>query len=164
MVRAVATSHALAEVLDLPLYPWLDLHEEGGLYLDDERTGMQVGQPGPDRSYFAVHYPRLVLPDTLREGGWWNRPYESMDERPVRARRFLKGLLDRHGGTDDRVAVVSHGGFYCWFLTTLLSLTNPGRYWFELNNVAITRIDFESDMTRIAYMNRVDFLPREMVT
>jgi len=35
MVRAVATGVWIARQLDLPLYGWVDLHEWGGVYLED---------------------------------------------------------------------------------------------------------------------------------
>ena len=169
MVRAVNTGHIIAEALDLPLYSWLDLHEEGGLYLDDEVTGAQVGQAGNTRTYFQANYPRLVLPHSLAQGGWWNRPFETVEERLPRARRFLSDLLERHGRTQDHVVMVSHGGFYNWFLVALLNLPDTFRFWFVLNNAAITRCDFNEDelnreVTRIVYMNRVDFLPPDLVT
>jgi 2,3-bisphosphoglycerate-dependent phosphoglycerate mutase len=169
MVRAASTGHAIADALDMPLYAWEDIHEAGGLYLDDETTGAQVGQMGHDRAYFQQRYPRLVLPETLVEGGWWNRPYEAVEDRLPRAHRFLHELRKKHGGTDDRVAIVSHGEFYNWFLIALLDLPVSG-LWFVMNNAAITRIDFDKDRVtqveelRLVYMNRADFLPRNMIT
>ena len=164
MVRAVATGHAIAEALGLPLHPWEDLHEEGGLYLDDEETGAQVGQAGNNRAFFEANYPQLVLPDSMGEAGWWNRPYEEIHQRRERAQRFLHELREQHGNTEDHVAMVSHGGFYNLFIGTLLGLPEPGRFWFMLNNAAITRIDFGPDFDAIMYMNRADFLPRELIT
>ena len=170
MVRAVSTGHTIADALDLPLHGWEDIHEAGGLYLDDEATGTQVGQMGHDRTYFQARYPRLVLPDTVGDGGWWNRPFESWEERLPRAQRFLNELRQRHAGTDHRVAMVSHGEFYNWFMVALLNLPSLSRQWFVLNNAAITRVDFHKDDAtqegelRLAYMNRADFLPRNMIT
>ncbi|MBN1642647.1 MAG: histidine phosphatase family protein [Anaerolineae bacterium] len=169
MVRAVATAHHVAEVLDLPLLGWEDLHEEWGIYLQDEATGELVGLPGKDRAYFRQHYPRLVVPDSVRAGGWWNRPPEPPSIRPARARRIVRDLLARHGDTDDRVAVVSHGGTYQHVMATLLDMPLeeerglPAGVRFSLNNAAITRIDFD-DVTRMVYCNRVDHLPRELIT
>jgi 2,3-bisphosphoglycerate-dependent phosphoglycerate mutase len=166
MQRAVATADILAQALNLPIYAWEDLHESGGIYLDDETTGEPVGLPGLGRSYFQSHYPRLVLLDSITDDGWWNRPYESPEQRPLRARRVLNDLLARHGGTEDSVAIISHGGFYNRFLTALLNLQNlpESSYWFVLNNVAITRIDFGSEEIRLIYMNRLGFLPPELIT
>ena len=164
MVRAVATGAILADALKLPLVAWEDLHEEGGIYLTDDQTGQPIGQPGHNRAYFEAHYPQLVLPDTLGEDGWWNRPYEEPEQRPIRARRFWHDLIERHGSTDDRVAVVSHGGFYNLLLAALLNLPEKDRIWFVLNNAALTRIDFDADGTGLIYLNRFDYLPAELIT
>jgi len=164
MVRAVATGTVVADALGLPLTAWHDLHETGGIYLDGEENGEPIPLPGNPRAYFEAHYPRLVLPASLDESGWWNRPFEMPEERPVRARRFLNDLLARHGGADDRVAVVSHGGFYTHFMAALLDLPDRNGLWFAINNVAITRIDFWEDSIGLVYSNRMDFLPHELIT
>jgi 2,3-bisphosphoglycerate-dependent phosphoglycerate mutase len=164
MERAVATAGRMAEALDLPVHIWVDLHEEGGIYLDDEATGERAGKPGHGRSYFEQKYPRLVLSEELSDAGWWNRPFEVEEQRRPRARRFLVELLKRHGDSDDRVAVVSHGGFYNHFISEILGLPTYHPYGFMINNVAITRIDIEKQETGITYMNRLDFLPRELIT
>jgi 2,3-bisphosphoglycerate-dependent phosphoglycerate mutase len=170
MVRAVTTGTIVSRVLGLPLVAWVDAHERGGIYLKDEQTDERIGRPGHNRAYFEHHFPDLVLPDSLGEAGWWNRPYEELEQRPARARRFLEHLLERHGHADDRVAVISHGGFYNSLLAALLKLPEPEKVWFVLNNAAITRIDFRDESDEFAehiaptYMNRVDFLPPELIT
>jgi 2,3-bisphosphoglycerate-dependent phosphoglycerate mutase len=164
MVRAVATGTIIAKALDLPLVAWEDLHEWGGIYLYDEQTDERLGLAGRNRAYFEAHYPDFVLPDSLGEAGWWNRPFEEPEQRLPRAKRFLRDLMERHGRTDDRVAVVSHGGFYNYLLAAILNLPEREGYWFALNNAAITRIDFDEERIRLIYLNRVDFLPKELVT
>ncbi len=187
MVRAVATGTIVANALGLPLVAWVDLHEGGGIYLNDDETGEAAGLPGKPRSFFETHYPDMLLPPSLDESGWWNRPFESRPERRVRALRALAELLNKHGGQQDRVALVSHGGFYNHWMAVLLNLcdqenlqpsqsaakalkaenvilSNEPQLWFTMNNAAITRIDFTPDETKICYMNRVDFLPKELVT
>jgi 2,3-bisphosphoglycerate-dependent phosphoglycerate mutase len=164
MVRAVATGAIIAQALHLPLAAWEDLHEVGGIYWKDEETEERIGQAGRNRAYFEAHYPDLVLPDSLGEDGWWNRPFEEPEQRPLRAQRFWRGLLERHGRTDDRVAVVSHGGFYQYLMAAVLNLPGREGYWFALNNAAITRIDFHEERIGLVYLNRVDFLPKELVT
>jgi 2,3-bisphosphoglycerate-dependent phosphoglycerate mutase len=163
MVRAVETGYAVAQALGLPLVAWRDLHEEGGIYMDDGQ-GNRLGRPGKSRSFFAENYPRLVLPDGLDDGGWWNRPYEADEERPERAARLVKELLAQHGRTDDRVAVISHGGFYNHFIAAVLRMPRKTGLWYALNNVALTRIDFFPDWVDLVYHNRLDYLPREMIT
>lgn len=163
MVRAVATGAVVARALNLPLVAWEDLHETGGICLEDEPTGTRIGQPGKNRAYFEAHYPDLVLPATLGEAGWWNRPFEEREQRPARAERFLRELLARHGGKEDRVAVISHGGFYNVLLRTIFKIERED-CWFGLNNAAITRIDFDVDGVGLDYMNRLDFMPKDLVT
>ena len=163
MVRATSTGWVVADRLGLPLVAWPDLHEEGGIYLNNEQ-GDPIGQPGKDKFYFEKNYPGIVLPETVNASGWWNRPYEATAERRVRAQRFLLDLFTHHGGTDHRVAVFSHGGFYNQVLSALLNLPNNHTLWFVLNNTAITRIDFNPDRTDFVYHNRADYLPRELIT
>ena len=164
MIRAVATGAIVADVLGLPLVAWEDAHETGGIYLEDEQTGKLIGQAGNNRAYFEENYPNLILPDSLGEAGWWNRPFEEPEQRPPRARRFLRDLIERHGQTDDRVAVISHGGFYRHVLAAWFDVAEKDGYWFALNNTAITRIDFDADKIGLIYSNRVDFLSRDMIT
>lgn len=164
MVRAVATASIVAEKLGLPSVAWQDAHETGGIYIEDPETGECTGQPGHNRTFFEAHYPHLVLPASLGNEGWWNRPFEVKEQRPIRAQRFLQQLLERHGNTDDRVAVVSHGAFYNYLMATILRLPERDHIWFAINNVAITRIDFGSEHTDLVYTNRVGFLPRELIT
>ena len=110
----------MAAALNLPLVVWEDLHEVGGIFVIDDETGEHIGQPGKSRSELAARFPQAQLPSTLTEDGWWNRSHEAVDLQARRAQRFVNDLIERHGGTDDRVAVVSHGGFYnfvlagCW--------------------------------------------------
>jgi 2,3-bisphosphoglycerate-dependent phosphoglycerate mutase len=164
MVRSVATGTEVSRALDLPLVVWQDMHEGGGIYLDDDESGERVGKPGRNRAYFETHYPELVLPQSLDNTGWWNRPYEDNVQRALRARRVLDGLLEKHGGTEDRVAVISHGGFYNDFLAALLTLPSRDGFWFALNNAAITRVDFLEGRTALVYTNRASYLPGDLVT
>jgi 2,3-bisphosphoglycerate-dependent phosphoglycerate mutase len=165
MVRAVNTGTIVAQALGLPLVGWLDWHEGGGVYLEDEDTGERAGLPGNDRAYFAEHFPACILPDDFPDSGWWNeRPYESHEERQARAQRVLQGLLERHGGTEDRVAVISHGNFYNYFIGALLGMPVREGYWLLMNNAAITRVDFRPQETVLTYCNRADFLPGELIT
>jgi 2,3-bisphosphoglycerate-dependent phosphoglycerate mutase len=164
MVRSVATGICVARALDLPLLAWEELHERGGIYLDDKESGEPVGMAGKNRAFFETHYPDLVVPHSLGEAGWWNRPFEPYDQRPLRAQRFLEELLEKHRGTDDRVAVISHGGFYNDFLSAVLGLYSNNGFWFALNNAAITRIDFQDENTGLVYANRFNHLPRDLIT
>lgn len=165
MVRALATGVAVSNALGVPLVAWQDLHETGGIYLDDPATETRIGQAGKNRAELQTRFPHARLPDTLGETGWWGaRPFEERSERPARAERVVRDLLARHGGTADRVAIISHGGFFNYLLAAILKMPNREAYWFGCHNVAITRIDFEADTTVVQYLNRIEWLPRAMVT
>lgn len=168
MERAVATGHRISEALDLPLHTWIDIHETGGMFLQNRETGERMAQPGLARGYLKKTYSRIVLPDSVTDRGWWNRPFEEREERPVRAVRVVAELLERHGNTDDGVIFVSHGGFFNYLLWAILGLSQEGpfdnRPWFVTNNASITRIDFDGERRAVVYMNRADFLPPELIT
>jgi broad specificity phosphatase PhoE len=142
----------------------VDLHEVGGIYLDSEQPGERNGLPGYNRAYFEQRFPHLHLPDDIGEAGWWNRPFEPVEDSIPRARRFVNELFARHGGTGDGVVVVSHGDFYNLTLAVLLNLPVSEQRWFSLNNTGVSRFIFTGEHIAITYMNRVDFLPRELVT
>jgi len=163
MVRSVTTGAIVAERLGLPLHAWVDWHEEGGLFLETE-PGQFESKPGFGRSYFAREFPALVLPETLTDDGWWGRGLEPQDERPARARRVLKELLERHGGTDDRVGVISHGGFFNHILAALQELDPPYHMHFLMNNTGIARLSLRPDDRHLVYQNRCDHLPAELIT
>ncbi|MGC9520554.1 MAG: histidine phosphatase family protein [Anaerolineae bacterium] len=165
MERAVATGHEIAQALNLPLRGWLDLHETGGMFLYDEETDTHVPQPGKSRSYLETHFPRIVLPETVTEEGWWNRPFEPREARMPRAQRVLEELLVRHSGTDHGVILVSHGGFFNYLLRAVFGLPAPvNGPWFTANNASITRLDFIDGERTVMYVNRVDFLPADLIT
>ena len=164
MVRAVGTGTIVARALGLPLVAWEDLHEVGGIVRIDEETEERLGLPGPNRAYFETNYPDLILPEELGEEGWWDRPVEEREQRPIRARRVLEELLNRHGGSDDRVAVISHGGFFGYLMHAMLDLPAESPLWFGISNTGITRIDFHQERSIVAYVNSAAHLPRDLVT
>jgi 2,3-bisphosphoglycerate-dependent phosphoglycerate mutase len=164
MLRAVQTGVIVSRVLGLPLVAWPDAHEVGGIHATDPESGERVGLPGNDRAFFESRFPELVLPDSLGAGGWWSRPFETVEDRPARARRFVEELLARHGNTGHRVALISHGGFYGHIMCATFGIPEGPGVWFSLENTGITRIGFEDDYVWLSYANRVDFLPRGLVT
>ena len=163
MIRAVETGLIIAKALSLPLVGMMDIHESGGIHMKNPATGESEGLPGNGRSFLEKTYPELVLPDEVTDAGWWNRPFEDRDARPVRAKNVLTNLLNLHGDTDNRIAMISHGGFYNHFMGAVLGINGERRTYFSKNNTAITRIDFGSENS-VVYANRVDFLPKTMIT
>lgn len=173
MERAAETASYTARALgNVPFTTWVDIHEEGGIYAREEEERFK-GLPGKPRSFFEQNFPELKLPDSLDESGWWNRPFEDESERQPRADKVLAELLARHGDRDgqpeERIAFVSHGGFFMRFMSAVLKLPwRQGalglRSWFLLNNCSISRFDFRKDYVLISYVNNTSHLPPELIT
>ena len=172
MERAADTAYPVSQALGLPLTAWKDVHEGGGIFTRTDPENLQ-GLPGKPRSFFKERFPGMVLPDDLDETGWWNRPFEDDDERTLRARRVFAELLVRHGDREGqpehRVAIVSHGGFFMHFVCAMLDMSykqasNGYSSWFLLNNCSISRFDIRGEQVLLAYLNRIDFLPDELIT
>jgi len=173
MDRAVTTAAPIARALrNIPFTAWTEIHEEGGIYAREDENRFN-GLPGKPRSYFENNFPELKLPDDYNESGWWNRPFESEEERQPRADKILAELIARHGDKEnqpeERIAIVSHGGFFVRLLSAMLIL--PWRQaafgkksWFFLNNCAISRFDIRKDEILISYINKTDHLPAHLVT
>ena len=163
MLRAILTGAYIAESLSLPLTVWEDWHEIGGVIAIRE-NGEREGQPGATRSDLSSRFPDLILPESLSEEGWWSRPPESIEQQLERARHLVRDLMTRHGRSEDRVAVISHGGFYNFFLTALLDTAPGDGFWFTLNNTGLTRLDFREEGIALTYANRLEHLPADLIT
>jgi 2,3-bisphosphoglycerate-dependent phosphoglycerate mutase len=172
MVRSIQTSAYIADATGLAPVAWAELHERGGLHQFDEATGEEIGVAGPNLAWFQAEYPALVLPESIGEPGWWNRPKETVAEAIPRARGVWARLLERHGETDDHVALIIHGGFFQSLLTVLLSsedeLTVPHLdarpLGFGMSNTSISRLEINSGVIMLRYLNRIDHLPDELIT
>jgi 2,3-bisphosphoglycerate-dependent phosphoglycerate mutase len=166
MTRAVETALPISRQTGLPLIAWPDVHENGGVFRAEKQdeSFVWIGLPGKGRSHFVNNYPELVIPEDLAEEGWWNREKEPHSHYSVRARSIVDQLLERHGGTDDRVAIVMHGGIFTRIIGTIFNI-QVDHYWFNMNNCGISRVDIRDDgRVMMAYMNKTDFLPDELIT
>lgn len=170
MTRSILTGRYIAEVCGLSLYAHADLFERGGIYELDP-GGQKVGRPGPDRTYFDQRFPEVNLPDSLGDGGWYDRPAETDDMFFERIRRARDDILDRHLDSHDCVAVVVHGDFIDQFVNELTGVArhpaNYERQWeanWAVHNTSLTRIDFVAGARTVVYTNRLDHLPTELVT
>lgn len=160
MERAAFTAAPIAQALDIPLIAWKEIHEEGGIFSRGDKSNI-IGLSGRPRSFFMENFHTLTLPDDLDETGWWNRPFEAEGERQPRADQVLADLLARHrdreGQPQDRVALVSHGGFFMRLICAMLKLpwrqaAHGLKSWFVLNNCSISRFDIYGEDLNIAYL------------
>ncbi len=173
MERAVATAAPTVRALgDVPFTAWTDIHEEGGIYSREKEVEVK-GLPGRPRSFFEQNFPEIKLPEGLDESGWWNRPFETLEERQSRADKVFAELLARHGDKEgqpeERIALVSHGGFFVRFLSAMIKLpwrqgAHDMKSWFLLNNCSISRFDIRKDEILISYINRTDHLPAHLIS
>lgn len=164
MIRSVQTGTTISECSGIPLVAWPEIHETGGIYLDDPISGEPRGQPGKTRSFFQKNYEGLVLPDSITDAGWWNRPPEKVEEFRPRAKKVWQILQERHGKTDDRVAIISHGGFYVELMRVIFEVQREN-IWFTMFNTGVTRIDLNQDgHAALIYHNRTDHLPDRLLT
>jgi 2,3-bisphosphoglycerate-dependent phosphoglycerate mutase len=173
MERAATTAAFTVRALgDVPFSAWVDIHETGGIYAR-EKDANKAGLAGKPRSFFEKNFPEMQLPEGYDESGWWNRPFESHADRDIRARRVLAELLQRHGDkegqAEHRVAFFSHGEFFMRLLCAMLNLpykqaAHDMKFWFLMNNCAISRFDVRNGKFNVTYVNRVDHLPGGLVT
>jgi len=172
MERAVQTGTIIAQTLDVPLFGVPDLHEVGGVYYDEIIDGVSSIriEHGLTPDYLQENYPLLSLLEPIPPEGWWKGGREERAARVPRALRMLDLLFDRHGNTEDRVGVITHGGFFFCLFRAIFGLdldeTNQHLlpYQVELNNCAITRFSIQEARYLLVYHNRTDFLPDDMVT
>jgi 2,3-bisphosphoglycerate-dependent phosphoglycerate mutase len=167
MVRAAHTASEISSVTGLRLHLWEDWHETGGIWLHNE-TGERIGREGKNRVYLEQRFTGVHVPENIGEAGWWSRPFEPDDQILARAERAWHDLRERHGGTLDRVAIVSHGTFFAYMMSVVFKLEiGHGKAWLQKHNTAITRIDHlenEFESTVMVYQNQVSHLPAEMVS
>jgi 2,3-bisphosphoglycerate-dependent phosphoglycerate mutase len=160
MVRAVQTGVIISKRVGVPLTAWQDLHECGGIYLDGSKEPL----PGKSRDYFETNFPELNLPDSLDHQGWWNLPFEKDIEKKQRTRRVGERLRRIHRHTDHKVGIIAHGEFYSRLLCHLLQIPEGDRTWFTLNNTGLTRVDMDPTYLNVVYLNKIEFLPKHLVT
>lgn len=166
MYRALQTAQALGQAIGVAPEIWLDIHEHGGLYLEED--GKYVGYPGRTRSEIVAEFPTFIMPEGLSESGWWRTElgHESMSSSLGRVIAVAWELLRRAEKMPDaRIALVSHGTFIDALIKSLLNQV-PSRHYFQLhNNTGITRIDFaERERLIVRYVNRTEHLSPELMT
>lgn len=172
MTRAVQTASYIHEESGLPLQALDNIHEWGGMYRHDYENEVKVAVPGPNRAYFAKKFPHLTLPPHVGENGWYHeRLYEEPEQTAIRARQVYDELLERHGDSEDRVAIVTHGGFMHVLISQLMRSADPlndengqRRKFFSHHNGAITRFNLGKDYNQLVYMNNVCYQPPELIT
>lgn len=172
MERALQTGVIIAEKIGLPLIGLEDVHEIGGIYHESIIDGLPVVEilHGLGSKELAERYPTVQLNAPIPERGWWLGGKEPLEKRVERVKRVIQFIKDRHGGTEDRVGIVTHGSFTAQLYRQILHLNmKPDidyitRKGFVSNNCSITRVDDYGQEFLMMYFNRADHLPDELIT
>lgn len=164
MLRALQTVQPIGQALGMQPEVWVDIHEDGGIFLDDDK-GQAVGYPGLTRSEILDQFPGYVLPDAVTDAGWWHGSQEAVSETMGRALAVADDLLERSQGNNERIAIVSHGMFTNLLIKALFSQLPASGIYYHHYNTAITRIDFQPGGRLILrYLNRINHLTPDLVT
>lgn len=164
MQRALQTAQPVGKMLGLQPEVWVDIHEQGGIYLDGDNS-QRVGYPGLTRSQILEQFPDYVLPDEVTDSGWWNRGFETVAAATGRATAVAAALIERAKTSDERIGLISHGMFTNLLIKALLNqLPSPASYFYHYNT-AISRIDIRDDgYIVLHYLNRINHLPVDLIT
>ena len=164
MLRAMQTAAPAGKALGIRPEIWIDIHEEGGIWLDEGDDRGEVGYPGLTRSEIETRFPGFVIPEAITEAGWWNRPPEVKSEWRARASRVASVLHERFAGTGERIGLVCHGGFANDLLHAVFA-GMPDSIYFENPNTAISRLDFNGKgWVQVRYLSLVAHLTPDLIT
>ncbi len=164
MSRSLQTARPIGRAIGLKPEIWQDIHEHGGIYLEHADERGVIGYPGLTRSKILADFPDYVLPETITEEGWWTGGQEDWPGCHGRALKVVAELA-RLAESDERIGLVSHGGFIDALLKALLNQLPSRHFYYSHFNTAITRIDFLADgILKFRYLNRIGHLPPELIS
>ena len=164
MYRSLQTVQPIAESLGLEPKIWVDIHEEGGMYLNHGGDEGLVGYPGRTRSEISSEFPNYHLPASFNDAGWWNKGHEDPSSLLVRAAKVSKQLHEM-APSEDRVAIITHGAFMNVLLNALFGQISGGQMYYRHHNTAISRISLDGgEGGEVRYLNRIDHLSPELVS
>ena len=164
MYRTLQTVQPVAESLGLDPTVWVDLHEEGGMYLNHGESRGLVGYPGLTRQEMATEFRSYKLPENVTDEGWWNKPHEGMASFMCRAERVSESLTSM-AVEKDNVALITHGAFMDMLLKALLGQTSSQQLRFRHHNTGITRVNLRDDgALEFLSLNQVAHLDTDLVS
>jgi broad specificity phosphatase PhoE len=150
LLRALATAHIIAEAIDQQTVDvWPDLRE-----------GSDDAYRGVSRGVIEARFPRALLPARMPTDGWLcvGDTYASF---AARCRRVLDEFSARFAA-DDRVLVVTHGGFANHLLHALLHMPPWTPVWFDVAHCSLTTVRLVPEHEREGWPlyppNEVDIL------
>jgi 2,3-bisphosphoglycerate-dependent phosphoglycerate mutase len=158
-LRCLQTAERIAQHTGLTAQIWVEVHEEMGIWLEGV-----AALPGLTSAQIRAQFPRIRIPADMPPDGWWNRPAETESEWMGRAARVARQLRLEMAQPEERIAVISHGGFIRDLLVALVGVDPAMGATFSTQNTGIGRIDLAPDTLHVRYLNRLEHLPPELVT
>jgi 2,3-bisphosphoglycerate-dependent phosphoglycerate mutase len=168
MHRSLETATTIGNAIGVSPEIWIDLHENGGIFLDHHDERGVVGYPGMTRSEIEAAFPTAVIGDDIGADGWWHlaagqEDWPTCQGRAIRVAKELWRWAD--DGVRGPVALVSHAGFMEALLKAMLDHLPAADLTIYHLNTAITRIDVgPGHELHVRYLNRVPHLPQERVS
>ena len=151
LIRAVHTAHEIVkrqEGIRAELLP--DLME----------TDTLPGTLGCCAQLLEERFP-LALPcrcEPTPAGGTLAMQPEDFKQKTARGKRCVNYIFSRFN-SGERVAVVSHGGFFGFFMRCALGLPEEDIFRWSINNTSVTKIKLYEDGTRkLSYSNDTSHL------
>ena len=164
MYRSLQTAEPVGHALGLSPQVWIDIHEEGGMFLDHRGAEGRVGYPGRTRSEISAEFPSFQLPPAITEEGWWNQGYEEAPAtagRAIRVSKQLRGMAD----SEERIAIISHGGIIDFLMKAFFGQLPGEHIRYRHQNTAITLLNLGLGAPiGLVFLNRVDHLAPELVS
>ena len=163
MLRTLQTAQPIADATGLKPEVWTDIFEEGGIWFQTPGEEPDIC-PGMNRAEINDSFPSFLLPDSISDSGWWNRPKETRNECTSRVARVAEHIRSCMADTDQRIALVSHGTFLSFLTQQLLFGKVNAAIHIRIHNTGITRFDISSERAALCYENRLEHLPPSLIT
>ncbi len=164
MYRSLQTVQPVSRASGLAPRIWVDIHEEGGMFLNHGGDEGLVGYPGRTRSEILAEFPDYVLPTSFDETGWWNKDHEDPASLLVRATKVSEQLREM-AKTEDRVAIITHGAFMNALLNAIFGQVSEGHMYYRHHNTAISRFYMDGDgRFEVLYLNSTVHLNPESIS
>ncbi len=164
MYRSLQTVQPVSRATGLAPRIWVDIHEEGGMFLNHGGGEGLVGYPGRTRSEILAEFPDYVLPTSFDETGWWNKDHEDSASLLVRATKVSEQLREM-AKTEDRVAIITHGAFMNALLNAIFGQISEGHMYYRHHNTAISRFYMDGDgRFEVLYLNSTVHLNPESIS
>lgn len=164
MYRSLQTVQPVSRASGLAPRIWVDIHEEGGMFLNHGDDEGLVGYPGRTRSEILAEFPDYVLPTSFDDTGWWNKDHEDPASLLVRATKVSEQLREM-AKTEDRVAIITHGAFMNALLNAIFGQISEGHMYYRHHNTAISRFYMDGDgRFEVLYLNSTVHLNPESIS